>query len=170
MANNILTKLFGNYSKRELKRVQPLVDAVLKLEDKYKAMSEEDYKAKITEIGNSVNDLMPEVTAAQAKASTDPQAAMKELTATVNKMKPLYTELAGLKAPEKFADAQTKIKNGAEASVELLDLTLEMMELALDPAKASEATAKMTELQEKMTGFTDKAAELTEGLTEVMGA
>ena len=31
MANNILTKLFGNYSKRELKRVQPLVDQVLGL-------------------------------------------------------------------------------------------------------------------------------------------
>ena len=28
MANNILTKLFGNYSKRELKRVQPQVDQV----------------------------------------------------------------------------------------------------------------------------------------------
>ena len=42
MANNILTKLFGNYSKRELKRIQPLVDQVLKLEDKYKAMSDEE--------------------------------------------------------------------------------------------------------------------------------
>ena len=36
MANNILTKLFGNYSKRELKRIQPLVEKVLGLEDTYK--------------------------------------------------------------------------------------------------------------------------------------
>ena len=41
MANRILTKLFGNYSKRELKRVQPLVDQVLALEDTYKQMSDQ---------------------------------------------------------------------------------------------------------------------------------
>ena len=31
---NFLKALFGNYSKRELKRIQPLCDAVLALEDK----------------------------------------------------------------------------------------------------------------------------------------
>ena len=46
MANNILTKLFGNYSKRELKRIQPLVDQVLGLEDKYRKMSDEELKAQ----------------------------------------------------------------------------------------------------------------------------
>ena len=46
MANNILTKLFGNYSKRELKRVQPLVDQVLGLEDTYRKMSDEELKAQ----------------------------------------------------------------------------------------------------------------------------
>ena len=46
MANNILTKLFGNYSKRELKRVQPQVDQVLALEDRYRAMSDQELKAE----------------------------------------------------------------------------------------------------------------------------
>ena len=46
MANNILTKLFGNYSKRELKRIQPLVNQVLELEDRYKKMSDEELKAQ----------------------------------------------------------------------------------------------------------------------------
>ena len=46
MANSILTKLFGNYSKRELKRIQPLVNQVLGLEDKYKQMSDEELKAQ----------------------------------------------------------------------------------------------------------------------------
>ena len=36
---HILTKLFGNYSKRELKRIQPLCDEVLALEEKYKKMT-----------------------------------------------------------------------------------------------------------------------------------
>ena len=31
----ILHSLFGNYSKRELKRIQPIADSVLELEDKY---------------------------------------------------------------------------------------------------------------------------------------
>ena len=46
MANGLLTKLFGNYSKRELKRIQPLVDQVLGLEDKYKQLSDEELKAQ----------------------------------------------------------------------------------------------------------------------------
>ena len=46
MANNILTKLFGNYSKRELKRIQPLVDKVLGLEGTYKKLSDEELKAQ----------------------------------------------------------------------------------------------------------------------------
>ena len=44
MANNILSRFFGNYSKRELKRIQSQVDAVLGLEDKYRAMSDEELK------------------------------------------------------------------------------------------------------------------------------
>ena len=43
---NVLTALFGNYSKRELKRIQPMVDMVLDLEDKYKAMSDEELKSQ----------------------------------------------------------------------------------------------------------------------------
>ena len=39
---NILKAFFGNYSKRELKRIQPLCDKVLALEEKYKALSDED--------------------------------------------------------------------------------------------------------------------------------
>ena len=47
MANNILTKLFGNYSKRELKRVQPLVDKVLALEEVYKAMDDRSEERRV---------------------------------------------------------------------------------------------------------------------------
>ena len=44
--NPILKKLFGGYSRRELKRIQPLCNAVLELESKYKAMSDEELKAQ----------------------------------------------------------------------------------------------------------------------------
>ena len=39
---NFLKAMFGNYSKREVKRVQPICDKVLALEDKYAAMSESE--------------------------------------------------------------------------------------------------------------------------------
>ena len=36
----IFEKIFGSYSQRELKNIRPIVDRVLSLEDKYKAMSD----------------------------------------------------------------------------------------------------------------------------------
>ena len=38
---NLLTKLFGSYSKKELKRIEPLKQAVLALDDKYTKMTDE---------------------------------------------------------------------------------------------------------------------------------
>ncbi len=137
-------------------------------QDSGEALSEEDYKAKITEIGNKVTELTNDVNAAQTKAATDPEGAINDLIDVVAEMKPLYQELADLKAPEKFAAAQAKIKSGCEASVEMLDLTVEMMELAVDPEQADKAQEKLAELTEKMTEYQSDAQTLTEGLTEVM--
>ena len=36
----LFEKIFGSYSQRELKNIRPIVDRVLSLEDKYKAMSD----------------------------------------------------------------------------------------------------------------------------------
>ena len=74
MANNILTKLFGNYSKRELKRIQPLVDQVLGLEDKYRKMSDEELKAQTGVLkdrlqgGASLDDILTDAFAACREA------------------------------------------------------------------------------------------------------
>ena len=38
----LIKSLFGDYSKREIKRIQPLCDKVLGLEETYRAMSEEE--------------------------------------------------------------------------------------------------------------------------------
>ena len=43
---NFLKRLFGNYSKREVKRIKPLCDAVLAKEEEYKAMTEEELKGQ----------------------------------------------------------------------------------------------------------------------------
>jgi preprotein translocase subunit SecA len=73
--SNILKALFGNYSKRELKRIQPICDAVLALEDKYKAMSEAELKGMTPALkerlanGESLDDILPDAFAVCREAS-----------------------------------------------------------------------------------------------------
>ena len=40
----LMTKLFGTRSQREIKKIQPMVDAILALEPQYKQMSEEELR------------------------------------------------------------------------------------------------------------------------------
>ncbi len=62
----LLKALFGDYSKREIKRVQPLCDRVLALEDVYRAMDEATLKAQTAVLrdrlahGESTDDILPE--------------------------------------------------------------------------------------------------------------
>ena len=72
---SILKVLFGNYSKRELKRIKPICNAVLSLEDKYSAMSEEDLAAqtpvlkKRLENGETLDDILPDAFAVCREAA-----------------------------------------------------------------------------------------------------
>ena len=71
----LITKLFGTRSQRELKKIQPMVDAVLALESEYKEMSEEALKAKTAEFkrryedGETLDALLPEAFAAIREAA-----------------------------------------------------------------------------------------------------
>ena len=71
----LLDKLFGTYSQRELKKIQPLVDKVLSYEDEYKALSDSDLKAKTNEFknrlagGETTDDLLPEAFAVVREAA-----------------------------------------------------------------------------------------------------
>ena len=38
----ILDKIFGTYSQRELKKIQPTVDKILSYEEEYKALSDSE--------------------------------------------------------------------------------------------------------------------------------
>ena len=72
---NILSKLFGNYSEKEIKRIKPLQQRVLDLEEEYRALSDEELKSKTYEFknrlstGETLDDLLPEAFAACREAS-----------------------------------------------------------------------------------------------------
>ena len=71
----LITKIFGTRSQRELKKIQPLVDAILALEDSYAALSEDALKGKTAEFkarlaqGETLDDLLPEAFAAIREAA-----------------------------------------------------------------------------------------------------
>ena len=46
----LMKVLFGNYNKRELKRIKPLCDKVLALEPTYRAMSEEELRGQTAKL------------------------------------------------------------------------------------------------------------------------
>ncbi|MBQ2847061.1 MAG: preprotein translocase subunit SecA [Clostridia bacterium] len=71
----LLTKIFGDYSKKEVKRVRPLCDKVLKLEEEYAKLTDEQLQAKTPEFkerlanGETLDDILPEAFAACREAS-----------------------------------------------------------------------------------------------------
>ena len=71
----VINVLFGNYSKRELKRVQPIANKVLALEDKFKKMTDAELQATTPKLkerlakGETLDDILPEAFAACREAS-----------------------------------------------------------------------------------------------------
>ena len=71
----LLTKLFGTRSQRELKKIQPIVDRILALEEEYRALPEEELRGKTDlfrarlEQGETLDDLLPEAFAAIREAA-----------------------------------------------------------------------------------------------------
>ncbi len=72
---SLFTKLFGNYSEKEIKRIKPLQQRVLDLEEEYKALSDDELKNKTYEFknriesGETLDDILPEAFAACREAS-----------------------------------------------------------------------------------------------------
>ena len=71
----LFTKIFGTRSQRELKKIQPMVDKVLALEEEYKNLSEEALRGKTAEFkeryanGETLDELLPEAFAAISEAA-----------------------------------------------------------------------------------------------------
>ena len=71
----LVEKIFGNYSKKEVKRVLPLQKKVLALDEEYAKLTDEQLKAKTPEFkerlknGETLDDILPEAFAACREAS-----------------------------------------------------------------------------------------------------
>lgn len=71
----LLDKIFGNYSKKELARIEPIKQSVIALEDKYKAMSEKELKSQTNAFkerlanGETLDDILPEALATCREAA-----------------------------------------------------------------------------------------------------
>ena len=70
-----LFNLFGSYSQKELKKIQPTANKVLALEDDYKKLSDAELKAKTAEFkerlsnGETLDDILPEAFATVREAA-----------------------------------------------------------------------------------------------------
>ena len=68
-------KIFGNYSTKELKKIQPIVDSVLALETKYTAMTDAELQAVTPALkqrlaaGETLDDILPDAFAACRESS-----------------------------------------------------------------------------------------------------
>ncbi len=71
----LIAKVFGTHSEREVKRLRPLLDATLALEEEYKALSEAELRGKTEEFkrrlaaGESLDDILPEAFATVREAA-----------------------------------------------------------------------------------------------------
>ncbi|MBQ7835668.1 MAG: preprotein translocase subunit SecA [Clostridia bacterium] len=72
---SIFTKIFGTYSDREIKKITPIVDKIVSLSDKYKAMSDSEMKAMTDTFkqelkdGKTLDDILPEAYALVREAA-----------------------------------------------------------------------------------------------------
>ncbi len=70
-----LEKIFGTYSSREVKKIEPIADRVLALEDEYRKLTDAELRAKTDEFkkryqdGESLDDLLPEAFATCREAA-----------------------------------------------------------------------------------------------------
>ena len=70
----LFNALFGNYSQKEIKRIMPLQQKVLELEEEFKTLSDDDLRAKTKEfkqrlsLGETLEDILPEAFAACREA------------------------------------------------------------------------------------------------------
>ncbi len=75
MLMGIFGKLFGSYSTKELARIEPIKDSILKLEDQYAAMSDTELKAQTQnfrdrlETGENLDMILPEALATVREAA-----------------------------------------------------------------------------------------------------
>ena len=87
---SFLEKIFGNYSEKELKKINPILDKIESYDSAMQALSDEELRAKTEEFkkrladGQTLDDLLPEAFAA-----------VREAAWRVRQMKPFRVQLIG---------------------------------------------------------------------------
>ena len=72
----LLEKIFGSYSGREIKKIEPLVDKIEEVEEGLKNLTDEELRAKTEDFkkrlknGETLDDILPEAYATVAEASS----------------------------------------------------------------------------------------------------
>ncbi len=72
---SLMDKIFGNYSKKELKRIDPILNKVLELDEEYKSLSDAELRAKTDEFKTrlqgleTLDDILPEALATCREAA-----------------------------------------------------------------------------------------------------
>ena len=75
MFKDMLEKVFGSYSQRELKRIKPIAEKVLSYDEEYQKLSDSELRAKTDEFikrleaGETLDDILPEAFATCREAS-----------------------------------------------------------------------------------------------------
>lgn len=135
----------------------PVSDTSTESKTETTALSEEEYIAKIKEIHEGITKVSTEIMA--NVDTTDVEALVSATKEMIEAVKPSYVELRDLIAPEKYAEAQAKIKRGCEASLRSLEISLEMFDNMTD-------ADKIAELQQEASDLESTVLELAEGLAE----
>ncbi len=123
-------------------------------------LTAEEYKNKLNEIYTSIQTetetAKTNINSSDLKTSNDARKALSE------KLKPIYEQLTSLNAPEEFKEAQEKIKTGANAAIEALDLSIKMINLGTDVT-----TEQQAELTAQMNTLTETMKELNVGISMI---
>ena len=86
----LISKVFGTYSDRQIKKLKPIADKIESLSDKYMAMSDEQLRSVTDELkdrlaaGETLDDILP-----------DAFAAIREAADRVLGKRPFYVQLLG---------------------------------------------------------------------------
>ena len=72
----LIEKIFGSYSKKELKKIEPIVDKIEEIEKTLASLSDDELREKTNEFkqrlqkGETLEDILPEAYAVVAEASS----------------------------------------------------------------------------------------------------
>lgn len=76
----VLRKLFGSKHEKDVKALQPLVEAINEYYSQYKSLSDDELRAKTTEFRNRIHD------------------SIKDVEAEIEQLKPQLVDLEGVRA------------------------------------------------------------------------